>query len=113
MMKLLSWSIFLAHIDGGVSWSRVEIRRFDSSNFRRPSTRVDTASGGTTPQVPPKIERILGDRRLLPVQEAAFELIRGGSDAVIHAPTGDNINTVSWPLLETATWEEPLSRMEL
>jgi superfamily II DNA/RNA helicase len=51
--------------------------------------------------VPAKLLEALGDRRLLPVQAAAFELIRNGGDAVIHAPTGSG-KTLAFALPLTA-----------
>jgi len=53
------------------------------------------------PIVPAQLLETLGERRLLPVQEAAFELVRNGGDAVIHAPTGSG-KTLAYALPLTA-----------
>lgn len=52
------------------------------------------------PLIPDALRALLTSQNvttLLPVQEAAYELIRSGSDAVIHAPTGSG-KTLSYVL---------------
>lgn len=96
LVSLISSQAFVPTVQRYCSSPKYTLRRaaplksFKSEPISRPE-----------PVVPAQLLRALGERRLLPVQEAAFELVRNGGDAVIHAPTGSG-KTLAYALPLTA-----------